>query len=57
MTENEANVIERLSDEVEVELETVLNKKDKKEHRSVVKNKLYNGSEKLKHRVPKGKQV
>lgn len=57
MTENEENVIEKLSDEAEVELDSVLSKKDKKEHRGILKNKLYNGSDKLKHRVPKGKQV
>lgn len=57
MTEKETQEIEELATEAEAALGPVLAKKDLKEQRGVVKNKLYNGSNKLKHRVPKGKQI
>lgn len=57
MNEKETLEIEQLASEAEAALEPVLAKKDLKEQRAMVKNKLYNGSNKLKHRVPKGKQI
>ncbi|KAF0218459.1 MAG: hypothetical protein FD174_2920 [Geobacteraceae bacterium] len=57
MVKKEAEVIEQLADDAEVILETDYEKKDLKEKRSVIKNSLYDGSKKLKHRVPKGKRV
>jgi hypothetical protein len=57
MAEREEKQIEVLADEAEVILSTTYTKKDQKERRTVAKNSLYNGSNKLKHRIPKGKQV
>jgi hypothetical protein len=57
MTERDEQRIEELSTEAEIVIGTTYVKKDLKERRNVAKNSLYNGSNKLKHRVPKGKQV
>lgn len=57
MVKNKAENIEQLADNAEVILETEYDKKDLKEKRTVIKNVLYDGSKKLKHRVPKGKRV
>lgn len=57
MVKKEAEAIEQLANDAEVVLETDYEKKDLKEKRSVIKNSLYDGSKKLKHRVPKGKRV
>ena len=57
MTKNEAEVIEKLADDAEIVINDDYTKKDMKEKRAVVKNTLYDGSKKLKHRIPKGKRV
>ncbi len=57
MVKQEAEAIEQLANDAEVVLETDYEKKDLKEKRSVIKNSLYDGSKKLKHRVPKGKRI
>ena len=57
MEDRQAREIDELATEAEAALEPQLAKKDQKEQRAMVKNKLYNGSNKLKHRIPKGKQV
>jgi len=57
MTKGEKESIERIADEAEVIIENDYVKKDLKEKRSVTKTTLYDGSKKLKHRVPKGKRV
>jgi hypothetical protein len=57
MTKKETDVIEKLVDEAEVILESDYVKKDLKEKRSLTKQTLYDGSKKLKHRIPKGKRV
>lgn len=54
MTKKQEEIIEQLADEAEVILETDYEKKDLKEKRSVAKQMLYDGSKKLKHKVPKG---
>lgn len=53
----EAEIIEELIGEAEIELEKVESKKDLKEKRKILKQTLYEGSEKLKHIVPKGKHL
>lgn len=57
MTRKEEEIIEKLVDEAEVLLESDYVKKDLKEKRSLTKQTLYDGSKKLKHRIPKGKRV
>lgn len=57
MTNREQEMIEKLADEVEVQLEDSYGKRDLKEKRSVTKNSLYDGSKKLKHTIPKGKNL
>jgi hypothetical protein len=57
MTKKETEIIEKLVDEAEVLLESDYVKKDLKEKRSLTKQTLYDGSKKLKHRIPKGKRV
>jgi hypothetical protein len=57
MTKKEEEVIEQLADVAEAGLETAYEKRDMKEKRAVIKQTLYDGSKKLKHRVPKGKRV
>lgn len=57
MTENEKETIEQLAEEAEITLQEDYVKKDLKEKRGMIKNTLYDGSKKLKHRIPKGKQV
>jgi hypothetical protein len=57
MTEKEKDLIERLADEAEVVLADDYEKKDLKEKRGTAKNSLYDGSKKLKHSIPKGKQL
>lgn len=57
MTKKETEVIEKMADEAEVILESDYVKKDLKEQRSVNKQTLYDGSKKLKHKIPKGKRV
>lgn len=55
-SERESEIIEELADKVESSLEEDYEKKDLKERRGVIKNSLYDGSKKLKHIIPKGKQ-
>ncbi len=57
MTKREDEVMEKIADSAEITLDTDYVKKDLKEKRSITKQTLYNGSKKLKHRVPKGKRV
>ncbi len=57
MTKREEEVIEQLADVAEVVLEADYEKRDMKEKRAVIKQTLYDGSKKLKHRVPKGKRI
>lgn len=57
MEKKEEEVIEQLADVAEVGLETDCEKRDMKEKRAVIKQTLYDGSKKLKHRVPKGKRI
>ncbi len=57
MTEKEQEMIEKLADAVEVQLEDDYGKRDLKEKRGVTKNCLYDGSKKLKHSIPKGKHL
>ena len=57
MTKRETETIEKIADEAEIVLESDYVKKDLKEKRSITKQTLYDGSKKLKHRVPKGKKV
>ncbi len=57
MSEKEQEMIEKLADEVEVQLEDDYGKRDLKEKRGVTKNSLYDGSKKLKHSIPKGKHL
>lgn len=53
----EAEIIEELIGEAETALEEIDSKKDLKEKRKILKQTLYDGSEKLKHVVPKGKHT
>ena len=54
MTKNEETIIEQLAEDAERVIEPAYEKRDLKENRGVVKQKLYDGSKKLKHSVPKG---
>lgn len=54
MTKKEEETIEQLADKAEVILENDYDKKDLKEKRAVAKQMLYDGSKKLKHKIPKG---
>lgn len=53
----EAEIIEELAREAEVLVEEDDSKKDLKEKRGIIKQSLYDGSNKLKHIVPKGKHL
>jgi hypothetical protein len=57
MTKREEESIEQLANEAEVLLDSDYVKKDLKEKRSIAKQTLYDGSKKLKHKIPKGKRV
>jgi len=54
---NEAEKIEKLAGEAEILLEVDDSKKDLKEKRGIMKQSLYDGSNKLKHIIPKGKHL
>ncbi len=54
MTKKEETIIEQLAEEAELVTDPDYEKRDLKENRAVIKEKLYDGSKKLKHRVPKG---
>lgn len=53
----EAKIIGDLAEEAERVLAKVDSRKDLKEKRKVLKQTLYDGSEKLKHVLPKGKHL
>ena len=53
----EVEIIEKLAGEAEILLEEADSKKDLKEKRGIIKQTLYDGSNKLKHIVPKGKHL
>jgi len=57
MTKREEEAIDQLADVAEVLLDSDYVKKDLKEKRSITKQTLYDGSKKLKHKIPKGKRV
>ena len=57
MMEKEAEKIEKLAEDAEINLSTDYDKRDLKERRGAMKGHLYDGSKKLKHSVPKGKRV
>ncbi|NTV48803.1 MAG: hypothetical protein HGB32_09710 [Geobacteraceae bacterium] len=57
-TDNKEDIIiEELVGAAEIVLEEVDSKKDLKEKRKILKQTLYDGSEKLKHVIPKGKHL
>lgn len=53
----EAEEIEKLAGEAEFMLDEADAKKDLKEKRGIIKQTLYDGSNKLKHIIPKGKHL
>jgi len=53
----DAEKIEQLSEEAEILVEEDDAKKDLKEKRGLIKQALYDGSQKLKHIIPKGKHL
>jgi hypothetical protein len=55
--QDEAEIIEKLSGEAEILLEVDDSKKDLKEKRMIIKQTLYDGSNRLKHILPKGKHL
>jgi tRNA(Ile)-lysidine synthase TilS/MesJ len=55
--QKEAEEIEKLAGEAEILLEEDDSKKDLKEKRGIIKQTLYDGSNKLKHIIPKGKRL
>ncbi len=54
MAKKEEERLAKLAEEAEVILENDYEKKDLKEHRSILKQMLYDGSKRLKHKIPKG---
>jgi hypothetical protein len=54
MTRKQEEIIDQLAEKAEVILETDYEKKDMKEKRGIIKQTLFDGSKKNKHRVPKG---
>jgi hypothetical protein len=54
MTKKEEIIIEQLAEEAARVVEPDYEKRDLKENRAVLKKKLYDGSKKLKHSMPKG---
>ena len=57
VAEKEAEEIEKLAGEAEILLDEADVKKDLKEKRGIIKQTLYDGSNKLKHIIPKGKHL
>lgn len=55
--QREEEMIEKLAEEAEILLEEDDTKKDLKEKRKFIKQTLYDGSNKLKHVIPKGKHL
>ena len=54
MTHKEDVLIEQLAEEAKLVFEPDFEKRELKEKRGAVKEMLYDGSKKLKHKVPKG---
>jgi len=57
MAQNEEATIERLAQQLEINLAIDYEKKDLKAQRELIKQTLYDGSKKTKHTVPKGKRI
>jgi hypothetical protein len=57
MAQNDEVMIDRLAQQVEINLEIDYEKKDLKAQRELTKQNLYDGSKKTKHTVPKGKRI
>lgn len=57
MTQSEEVRIDKLAQQVELNLEIDYEKKDLKAQRELTKQNLYDGSKKLKHTIPKGKRI
>lgn len=57
MTDSELAQMEERAERAAQELASACEKRDLKEMRRHVKDMLYDGSKKLKHRVPKGARV
>lgn len=55
--EQEEKEIARLAGEAEVSLAEDSSRRDLKEKRKIIKQVLYDGSNKLKHLIPKGKHL
>ena len=55
--EKEEKRIEELAGEAEILIEEDGERKDLKEKRGIIKQTLYDGSNKLKHILPKGKHL
>ncbi|MGD0584450.1 MAG: hypothetical protein ABSA86_01555 [Oryzomonas sp.] len=55
--QKEAEEVEKLAGEAEILLDEADAKKDLKEKRGIIKQTLYDGSNKLKHIIPKGKHL
>lgn len=57
IAQKEAEQIEKLAGQAEILIEEDDSKKDLKEKRGIIKQTLYDGSNKLKHILPKGKHL
>lgn len=55
--EKEARILEEMTEKAEILIEEDDSKKDLKEQRGIRKQALYDGSKKLKHILPKGKNL
>jgi len=57
MVQSEEVRIDKLAQQVELNLEIDYERRDQKAQRELTKQHLYDGSKKLKHTVPKGKRI
>lgn len=55
--EKEAKMIEDLAVDAEMLIDKDDERKDLKEKRGIIKQTFYNGSQKMKHMIPKGKHL
>ena len=55
--EKEAKIIDQLAMDADILIEEADERKDLKERRGIIKQTLYDGSNKLKHIIPKGKHL
>ncbi len=55
--EKEAKMIEDLAVDAEMLIDKDDERKDLKEKRAFIKQTFYNGSQKMKHMIPKGKRL